>query len=118
VHRRLRSPAPTHTQENSDGERIEQRLISQEPSYLILNLAMAKDGWAPVEWAKLRLPAVMSVDYVRVYQAPGQVSVGCDPPGYPTAQYISCNRHQYISDVERGAWKLPLCQDIQSAVSI
>ena len=36
-------------------------------------------------------PAEMLVDYVRVYQRKGQTNIGCDPPGYPTLDYI--NRH-------------------------
>jgi hypothetical protein len=107
-----------HTlQENAAGERIEQRLISLEPSFILLNLAMAKNGtWADVDWERLRFPAVMSVDYVRVWQQEGAINVGCDPPGFPTGQFISCNRRMYMSDSEQGSWALPLCQDIKSAV--
>lgn len=33
----------------------------------------------------------MSVDYVRVYQPPDDINVGCDPADFPTSDYI--NRH-------------------------
>jgi beta-glucan synthesis-associated protein KRE6 len=39
----------------------------------------------------MEFPAEMLVDYVRVYQRKEQTNIGCDPPGYPTADYI--NRH-------------------------
>lgn len=28
------------------------------------------------------------IDYIRVYQRTGQINIGCDPPGYPTTDYI------------------------------
>ena len=31
----------------------------------------------------------MRVDYVRVYQKPGEKNIGCDPPDFPTAAYIN-----------------------------
>lgn len=31
----------------------------------------------------------MYVDYVRVYQRKGHENIGCDPPDYPTADYIN-----------------------------
>lgn len=42
------------------------------------------------DWMHLQFPAKMYVDYVRVYQRP-DISDGatCDPPNYPTADYIS-----------------------------
>jgi hypothetical protein len=37
----------------------------------------------------MQFPAVMQIDYVRVYQREGQTNVGCDPPNYPTMDYIA-----------------------------
>ena len=34
------------------------------------------------------LPTSYLIDYVRVYQLPGATNVGCDPPEYPTANFI------------------------------
>lgn len=42
-------------------------------------------------------PAEYLVDYVRVYQRQGQSNVGCDPPDYPTAKYISDHMNAYTS---------------------
>ena len=42
-----------------------------------------------IDYDDLTFPATMSVDYVRVYQDPDNINVGCDPEDYPTADYIS-----------------------------
>jgi hypothetical protein len=39
----------------------------------------------------MEFPSEMLVDYVRVYQRKGHTNIGCDPPDYPTSDYI--NRH-------------------------
>ncbi|KAN0060009.1 hypothetical protein ACQY0O_007982 [Thecaphora frezii] len=70
--------------------KISARPIPQEPLYLILNLGISQNFGTP-DWRKLRWPAIMSVDWVRVYQPEGKTNVGCDPPDFPTADYI--NRH-------------------------
>lgn len=42
-------------------------------------------------------PAEMRVDYVRVYQRSGAQNVGCDPPRFPTADYIDRHKEAYTS---------------------
>lgn len=39
----------------------------------------------------------MSVDWVRVYQDPDNINVGCDPAGSPTADYISRHMEAYTN---------------------
>lgn len=39
----------------------------------------------------------MKVDYVRVYQLPGQTRVSCDPPDHPTAKYINDHLDLYMN---------------------
>ena len=95
---------------------VEERLIPYEPSYIVMNLAMSNNAWAKVD-PNLKYPGVMSVDWVRVWQHPNKINVGCDAPGFPTSQYISCNRHLYLPDNERGMWKLPWCKEVTSGVS-
>ncbi|TDL19853.1 glycoside hydrolase family 16 protein [Rickenella mellea] len=75
---------------NTDME-IGQRLVSEEPMYLILNLGMSTNFEAP-DFNNLKFPAKMYIDYIRVYQR-DDVKDGttCDPPNYPTSDYI--NRH-------------------------
>jgi len=41
------------------------------------------------DWDNIVFPATMRVDYVRVYQDPDQINVGCDPEDYPTQDYIN-----------------------------
>lgn len=45
----------------------------------------------------MTFPAEMLVDYVRVYQREGNTNIGCDPPDYPTADYISNHYEAYTS---------------------
>ncbi|KIM24883.1 glycoside hydrolase family 16 protein [Serendipita vermifera MAFF 305830] len=70
----------------TDGN-IGQRLIPNEPMYVVLSLALSQlvDTVAP---GTLTFPAKLLVDYVRVYQIEGQESVTCNPTGFPTKAYI------------------------------
>ncbi|KAM0791358.1 hypothetical protein ACM66B_005825 [Microbotryomycetes sp. NB124-2] len=68
---------------------ISQRLISEEPMAMILNLAISTK-FQPPEWGKIRFPGVLRFDYVRIYQK-GKPKLSCDPPDHPTTDYI--NRH-------------------------
>ncbi|KAG0141546.1 hypothetical protein CROQUDRAFT_685224 [Cronartium quercuum f. sp. fusiforme G11] len=69
---------------------VGERLVSNEPMYLILNLGIS-DTFVPINKAELKFPGHMLVDYVRVYQPKGKKDVGCSPKEYPTEDYI--NRH-------------------------
>ncbi|KAK9814320.1 hypothetical protein WJX72_004030 [[Myrmecia] bisecta] len=84
--------------ENALGQKVGQRQIPEEPMYLLFNLAMS-DLWV-VQDPKLDIPATLEVDYVRVYQDPANLRLGCSPPDFPTAQYIACNQKQYILNPE------------------
>ena len=37
----------------------------------------------------------MLVDWIRVYQHPDRINIGCDPPGFPTSDYISLFEEAY-----------------------
>jgi hypothetical protein len=52
-----------------------------------MNLAMS-EGFGGVDFANLKLPATMYVDYIRIYQHPDKIDVGCDPADRPTKKYI------------------------------
>ncbi|KDN44552.1 glycoside hydrolase family 16 protein [Tilletiaria anomala UBC 951] len=69
--------------------KISRRPIPSEPLYLIMNLGISQNFGTP-NWKGLKWPNMMDVDWIRVYQLPGQ-NVGCDPSDYPTKDYI--NRH-------------------------
>uniref|UniRef100_V5EGG6 Glycoside hydrolase n=1 Tax=Kalmanozyma brasiliensis (strain GHG001) TaxID=1365824 RepID=V5EGG6_KALBG len=73
---------------------ISDRPIPEEPMYIIFNLGISENFGFP-DWRHLVFPAVMSVDWVRVYQDPDAENVGCDPPDYPTADYIERHRAAY-----------------------
>ena len=45
----------------------------------------------------------MFVDYVRVYQKPGETNVGCSPDDYPTADYIERHWTEY-NDKNASTW--------------
>lgn len=47
------------------------------------------DGFTKVDFDRLGFPAEYKIDYVRVYQDPEAVNLGCSPPDYPTAQWIA-----------------------------
>ena len=55
--------------------------------YLIANLGMSTNfGFVDLE--NLSFPTKMKVDWIRVYQDPDSMNIGCDPPDFPTAAYI------------------------------
>ncbi|KAJ7695966.1 glycoside hydrolase family 16 protein [Mycena rosella] len=74
---------------------ISQRLVPEEPMYLILNLGMSPSFQAQ-DFMHMTFPNEMRVDYVRVYQREG-VSEGatCNPSTRPTAQYINDHIEAY-----------------------
>lgn len=48
----------------------------------------------------MEFPALMQIDYVRVYQRSGQTNLGCNPPNYPTADYINAHMEAYTSELD------------------
>ncbi|KAI9753628.1 MAG: hypothetical protein M1815_006087 [Lichina confinis] len=75
---------------------VGQRVVPQEPMTIVLNLGIS-EGWSWIDWANLTFPATMRIDYVRWYQQPGAEMVTCDPPGYPTTQYIAKHLKAYTN---------------------
>lgn len=73
---------------------VKARSVSEEPMSIVLNLGMSY-SWSEIWMDKLKFPTVMHIDYVRLYQKPGQESVTCDPPGYPTTDYIAKHPKAY-----------------------
>ena len=68
---------------------IGQRVLPQEPLSVIINFGMSS-GFAALNLTGLEplMPATMRVDYLRIYQDEDKEMVTCDPPGYPTTEYI------------------------------
>lgn len=75
---------------------ISPRPIPQEPMYLITNLGMSPSfGFVDIE--HLTFPAIMRVDWIRVYQPEGQINIGCDPKDFPTQAYINQYMEAYTN---------------------
>ncbi|KAG9030154.1 hypothetical protein FRB95_004292 [Tulasnella sp. JGI-2019a] len=72
------------------GTQVNQRLLPVEPLSIAFNLGISPTFQAP-DFKHLVFPSIFRIDYVRVYQKKGHTNIGCDPPDYPTADYI--NRH-------------------------
>ncbi|KAF1912808.1 beta-glucan synthesis-associated protein-domain-containing protein [Ampelomyces quisqualis] len=72
------------------------RQVSEEPMSLILNLGLS-NAWTLIDWANLKFPTVMRVDYVRWYQKKGEAMVTCDPPGFETTKYIKDHINAYTN---------------------
>ena len=54
---------------------------------MILNLGISPN-FGFIDFEHLTFPTTMSVDYVRVYQNPDNINIGCEPDGFPTQAYI------------------------------
>ncbi|KAI0319864.1 beta-glucan synthesis-associated [Amylostereum chailletii] len=72
------------------------RAIPQEPMYIIANLGISPQFGFP-DFAHLIFPAVMRIDYIRVYQDPAAKNVGCSPKDFPTAAYIDQYLESYTN---------------------
>lgn len=77
-----------------DTVQISARPVSQEPMHLIINLGMSKNFGA-IDFKHLTFPNHLRVDYVRVYQKPNGMNIGCDPKHFPTADYIKRHIEAY-----------------------
>ena len=77
---------------------VGQRVIPGEPMSMIMNFGMST-GFSAVNLTGIAttLPATMRFDYVRIYQRPDSVSVTCDPPDYPTTEYINNHMEAYTN---------------------
>ncbi|RHZ20392.1 hypothetical protein DYB37_000834 [Aphanomyces astaci] len=71
---------------------IPPRKIPVEPSYLIISTAVSEKFSPPCDgqMCDSLWPANFTIDYVRVYQGPSNnyTSIGCDPPAFPTKEWI------------------------------
>ena len=55
---------------------------------MIFNLGISPN-FGFIDFEHLTFPTTMSVDYVRVYQNPDNINIGCEPDGFPTQDYIT-----------------------------
>ncbi|KAJ7152187.1 glycoside hydrolase family 16 protein [Mycena crocata] len=75
---------------------IAARPVPQEPMYILANLGMSRNFGA-VDLDHLVFPTTLSVDYIRVYQYPDSINIGCDPPDFPTQEYINTYIEAYTN---------------------
>ncbi|KAJ6600808.1 beta-glucan synthesis-associated [Mycena sp. CBHHK59/15] len=72
------------------------RPVPQEPMYILANLGMSTNfGFVDVE--HITFPTTLRMDYVRVYQYPDSINIGCDPPDFPTSAYINTYIEAYTN---------------------
>lgn len=76
------------------GTEISARQVPVEPMYVIMNLGMSHNFGA-IDFENLVFPYHMYIDYVRIYQRPGERKVSCDPDDMPTAAYIAAFHEAY-----------------------
>lgn len=77
---------------------VGQRIIPEEPMSIIANFGMS-NSFAAINLTGIAstLPATMRIDYIRIYQDEGNEIVTCDPPGYPTTDYIKKHPEPYAN---------------------
>ncbi|KAL0576050.1 hypothetical protein V5O48_005931 [Marasmius crinis-equi] len=77
--------------------KVNQRLIPEEPMYVILNFGIA-EGFQKQDFKHLQFPAQMYIDYVRIYQREGtRDGITCNPPNRPTSDYIEKHIQAYTN---------------------
>lgn len=86
------------------------RPISREPMSINMNMGIS-NNWAYIDWNALHFPFTFRIDYVRVYQPKDAKNLGCDPPGYPTQNYINSHKDIYynvnLTRFETSGYKFP-----------
>ncbi|KAK9477947.1 beta-glucan synthesis-associated protein-domain-containing protein [Lipomyces japonicus] len=83
---------------------IDWRPISQEPMTIVLNMGLS-NSWTYIDWPALVFPRIMYIDYVRIYQVEGDELITCDPPGFPTTEYIS-NHPKAYQNPNMTSWEM------------
>lgn len=82
--------------QGTNGSQVSQRLIPEEPLSIIMNLGISSN-WQTIDLTTMTFPAVMLIDYIRVYQRTSSQNIGCSPPDYPTADYINAHMAAYTN---------------------
>lgn len=86
------------------------RRISKEPMSMVLNLGIS-NNWAYIDWPMIKFPAIMRIDYVRIYQPEDAVNIGCDPDSHPTYDYIQDHLDIYtnpnLTSFENAGYTVP-----------
>jgi beta-glucan synthesis-associated protein KRE6 len=54
-------------------------------------------NFGAIDLDHLPFPVHLRIDYIRVYQPPNARNIGCDPPDFPTEQYINEHIEAYTN---------------------
>lgn len=77
---------------------IGKRVIPEEPMSIIANFGMSNSfAFINVDKIVSLLPAIMRIDYIRIYQDEDNEIMTCDPEGYPTTEYIRKHPEPYAN---------------------
>ncbi|OMJ18227.1 putative beta-glucan synthesis-associated protein [Smittium culicis] len=80
----------------NSSSKIGQRVIPEEPMYILLNLGFSS-SFGAIDFENIKFPANLQFDYVRLYQDPNNIRLSCDPEDRPTAQYIMDHPRAYYN---------------------
>ena len=75
------------------------RTIPEEPMSIIANFGMS-NSFAAINIEDIEandLPAIMRIDYIRIYQPEDAQMMTCDPEGYETTEYIRTHPEPYAN---------------------
>nr|GAT56376.1 predicted protein [Mycena chlorophos] len=72
------------------------RQIPVEPMYIIANLGMSYNFGA-INLPEIPFPVHLEIDYIRVYQPKNAINIGCDPPDFPTNDFINTYIEAYTN---------------------
>ncbi|KAF2089939.1 glycoside hydrolase family 16 protein [Saccharata proteae CBS 121410] len=77
---------------------IAQRVIPEEPMAIVVNFGMS-NSFSTINMTGIAstLPATMRLDYIRIYQDDDNPLMTCDPPNYPTTEYIANHPGPYAN---------------------
>ncbi|KAJ6479473.1 beta-glucan synthesis-associated protein [Mycena vitilis] len=75
---------------------ISARPVTDEPMYILANLGISP-AFGYIDFENLIFPATMRIDWIRVYQHPDKINVGCDTPAKPTSAYIDAYMEAYTN---------------------
>lgn len=72
------------------------------------------ENFGAVDLDHIIFPTIFQIDWIRVYQAPDQINIGCDPPEFPTQAYIN----QYSEACTLTLFYLPIFTDFTPKILI
>jgi len=58
---------------------------------------VSSTNFGTVDLEHLTFPTTLSLDYVRVYQYEDSINIGCNPPDFPTQDYINTYIEAYTN---------------------